>query len=475
MVLETTIERADVSAFVDDPCNMANHSAEEIYSLSRDEIDAIQLAGLRRRFDELGRIPAIAELIEENRITHITQINDIVPLLLPHTACKSYPLSLIDNGRFTQLNAWLNNYTIHDLSQLDVADCQTLDEWLDIVERETPVRVITSSGTSGKISIIPRSVAENKMLPAYFRAFYSPFREESGFKDPFASHVYHVSPQLPGGRHSTAMAARYTVEHAFDGNTDNYVTPAGQTSTDLLWMTGRMRKAQVDGTTEALKKTKAWKRLGERITELNASRTASLEDFFRDVLVRLNGKTVVLRMGVTFLRDLVLAAEKHGIEINFAPDSFVTAAGGLKGQVALTDEEMVKIRKALPFHLHDLYACSELYGGLARKCSAGHYHMPPWIVSFVLDPDTGAPYPREGDQTGRYAGFDLWATSYWGGYITGDEVTISWDSDCSCGRKGPYIHDPIVRYTDKNGGDDKITCQRTAAAVEEMLQTLRQQ
>jgi len=138
----------------------------------------------------------------------------------------------------------------------------------------------------------------------------------------------------------------------------------------------------------------------------------------------------------------------------------------------MSEEQIEKVRKSFPHHFNDIYACSELFSGLARKCMHGHYHAPPWLVSFVLDPDTGVPYPRKGTQTGRYAGFDLWAQTYWGGFITGDEVTINWDGGCACGRSGPYMHGTVVRYTAKRGGDDKITCQRTAAAVEEMAEHL---
>lgn len=471
-----TCAPTNVDAFADDPVNMAKLPASVVYSLSREEIDQIQLAGLRRRFAELApRIAVIRELAQENHITEIETINDIVPLLLPHTACKSYPLSLIDNARFTHLNQWLGRYTVYDLSGLDLSACETLDDWLSVVEANTPVRCITSSGTSGKLSIVPRSMVENEMLPDYFSVFFSPFGDEPGVENCYSEHVYHVSPQLPGGRHSTALATRYMIQFGYGGDSSHLITPEGENSTDLLWMTGRIRKAQVDGTMEKLKKTKAWKRIGERVTEFGAKRAASLEEYYCDMLRRTAGKTVLLRMGVTFMRDMVLASEKNGVPIAFAPDSIIVAAGGLKGAKALTDEEIEKIEKALPYAMTEVYACSEMYGGLARKCSQGHYHAPPWMVGFVLDPDTGAPYPREGTQTGRYAGFDLWAQTYWGGYVTGDEVTIDWDGGCSCGRQGPYMHGSIVRYSEKNGGDDKITCQRTAAAVDEMMKHLQNQ
>ncbi|MEJ0048169.1 MAG: hypothetical protein WDN04_20155 [Rhodospirillales bacterium] len=85
-------------------------------------------------------------------------------------------------------------------------------------------------------------------------------------------------------------------------------------------------------------------------------------------------------------------------------------------------------------------------------------------VPFVLLPDTGEALPRTGTCTGRYAFFDLAAETYWGGYITGDEVTVTWDEACPCGRTGPYIHRLVQRYSDKQGGDDKISCAGVPSA-----------
>mgnify|MGYP003577817527 CR=1 FL=1 len=56
-----------------------------------------------------------------------------------------------------------------------------------------------------------------------------------------------------------------------------------------------------------------------------------------------------------------------------------------------------------------------------------------------------------------------------GGFTGGDEVRVSGDRACACGPRGPYIHPEVSRYSEKQGGDDKITCLRTADAVEDML------
>ena len=81
---------------------------------------------------------------------------------------------------------------------------------------------------------------------------------------------------------------------------------------------------------------------------------------------------------------------------------------------------------------------------------------PPYIIPFVLDPESGKRLPRQGTQTGRFAFMDLIAESYWPGMVTGDKVTIEWDRQCACGRKGAYVHDSVIRYSDEVTGDDKV-------------------
>ena len=109
--------------------------------------------------------------------------------------------------------------------------------------------------------------------------------------------------------------------------------------------------------------------------------------------------------------------------------------------------------------LSDGYGMTEIIIG-SRACPLGRYHIPPWEIPFLLDPATGRQYPRSGTQTGRFGAFDLNAQTYWGGFLTGDEVTMSWgdDAGCACGRVGPFVHRGIRRYSEKEGGDDKITC-----------------
>jgi hypothetical protein len=63
--------------------------------------------------------------------------------------------------------------------------------------------------------------------------------------------------------------------------------------------------------------------------------------------------------------------------------------------------------------------------------------------------------------TGRLGAYDTMWHARWGGIVTGDKVTASYNP-CSCGRRGPTIEDSVARYSELSaGGDDKLTCGGT--------------
>jgi len=111
--------------------------------------------------------------------------------------------------------------------------------------------------------------------------------------------------------------------------------------------------------------------------------------------------------------------------------------------------------------------------GFAPRCSEKHFHIMPHTVPFLFDRDMKL-LPREGAQTGRYAFFDLQAETYWGGFISGDQVTIHWDEDCPCGWKGPRVGPVITRFAEMEGGDDKISCAGTAQAYNDFMDFVSQ-
>ena len=52
------------------------------------------------------------------------------------------------------------------------------------------------------------------------------------------------------------------------------------------------------------------------------------------------------------------------------------------------------------------YGMSEINTYL-MTCKQGRHHIPPWLIVYLLNPETSAPLPRSGVQTGRAAFFDV--------------------------------------------------------------------
>ncbi len=86
----------------------------------------------------------------------------------------------------------------------------------------------------------------------------------------------------------------------------------------------------------------------------------------------------------------------------------------------------------------------------------------------LLDPETGKPMPRTGQQTGRASFFDPTQDGAWGGIISGDRITVDYDP-CECGRTTLHIHPKIMRFSELTGDDDKITCAATPQAQDDAL------
>ena len=114
---------------------------------------------------------------------------------------------------------------------------------------------------------------------------------------------------------------------------------------------------------------------------------------------------------------------------------------------------------------------SEVMAG-NKLCAEDRFHIEPWAILFVLDPDTGAPLPREGIQTGRAAFYDLLAETYWGGFVSGDEITVNWTDPCPCGKTTVHMARQVERYGLQHGGDDKISCAAAADAHDAALRYL---
>jgi hypothetical protein len=425
--------------------------------LPRAELEAFQLAGLRERFEQLRqRVAVLTVLADQQSITAIDTLDDAAPLLFQHAMYKSYPVRLLLRHRFADLTRWLQRLTSVDLSAVPVVGITSIDGWIDALDEHTSLRVITTSGTTGTMSFLPTSTVELES-----GAWLADLVEEAGHREV-------VWPNFRRGPASWGRAAEFLERRVAGGPERFHALHPGRMSADLLLLAARLRAAQVRG--ERLDVDES---LLTRRPEFEAQQREIREAvprFLAELDAHVRGNSVFLHglANVTF--QLAQAGIETGIEGLFAPDSVVTVGGGGKGVVLPPEFEEVIARFAGVAAIDNVYGMSEVNAS-HRRCERGRYHIAPTAVLYVLDPEDGHVLPREGVHTGRAAFYDLLAETYWGGIVSGDEVTVDW-SPCGCGQTTPHLAPSVQRYSEKQGGDDKITCAATEEAQQSALDFL---
>jgi hypothetical protein len=228
-------------------------------------------------------------------------------------------------------------------------------------------------------------------------------------------------------------------------------------------MAARLRDAEERGELDQLQIDPEILAERAKLIEAGRNRDQDLERWFNKLAQEYRGQRVRISGVTGDLIQLALKGREQGVKCEFAPRSVLFTSGGMKSLKEVPDdwEQLLKDFFCVE-RVSSIYSMTECmcYSPL---CSAGYYHFFPYTIPLLLDQD-GNVMPREGVQTGRFAFYDLLAQSYWGGFISGDRITIYWDEDCDCGWKGPRLDRNIARFSQMEGGDDKITC----AGVEEM-------
>lgn len=463
-----------VQNFVDDTVGYFNTSYTQMHSVPRDTLAELQLAGIQLRFEQLrDRVGVLKRLADKQKIGEINDLEDVIPLLFEHSMYKSYPSALLINNRFDQVTNWLSKLTTHDLSAIDVSNCNGIDEWIDRMDRFSPLTVCHSSGTSGSFSFLPWSKHEFHAMNAYHLLMFQQFGDPRPTEIAPKTHVIYPSYRSGGGIH--ARGADGFLEGIAHGD-ESYLHCAfpERMNSDVMYLAGRLRAAKAKG---ELDRPEIPPALMSRLREFEGKRAAmseTLDRFLTDTTERLAGKRVWMAGAFPYIYPIAERGLAKGRRNVFASDSVVTIGGGAKGLV-LPDRWEEKLAEfAGVRRINVVYAMSEALQP-HRRCEHGHYHMVPSIIPFILDPDTSKPLPRTGTVTGRMAFYDLHANSRWGGFITGDEVTMHWDDMCPCGQTSRYIDGKIERFSEKQGGDDKITCAGTAEAHSDAMEFLGRQ
>jgi hypothetical protein len=464
-----------VQRFMDDPIGFFCQSLTQMHSIARDELEALAREAMAIRFRQhRGSIEMVRKLADRLGITELHEFNDVVPLFFSHTAFKSYPAALIDNKRFDLMTQWLGKLTSHDLSRVDTEGCRGIDDWIDRLDAQTPLEVITSSGTTGTLSIIPKDKqGAREGMTLWKICLFQTFGKEPT-ADELNPNVDVIWPNYANGKLGHLRIANM-IKRGFTGGDESrfHALYPGAIDTDLMFLASKMRAAASRGELDRLVIDPALAARKDEFIAMQARQPEDLDRFFTEITEKLRGKRVFMIGSYNIMYDVAKAGLQRGITNVFAKDSAILTGGGLKGHV-LPDNYMDVIGEFLGVdRIQEGYGFSE-QSAFHWGCSEGRYHVQPWVIPFVLDPHTSEPLPRAGRQTGRAAVYDVLLKAHWGGVISGDEVTVDWDLQCPCGQTSVAFEHDIVRYSDKRGvDDDRITCAATHEVHNEAINFMR--
>jgi hypothetical protein len=460
-------------AIVEAPRTSLDLEYSTLLDVGDGELHELQLAAIRARFEMLRpHLRVLDQMAIDAGLSEISSLGDVVKLMFPHHVYKSYPVKWIGTGEFGKLTAWLAKLTTVPLAHIDCTGIRTIDEWVTLLDESTPLWVSHTSGTTGKLSLFPRTADEWRRGAHILGNSIRDWQGGNSGPNLLNCGMPLLHPGYEFGA-STASRCVQSVLDCYVGDRTNaaFLYPGSRFSADVAMLSGRVSTAEGEGALESIVVPPHLSALRDDLQQRQARRPADLAQFFEEIQTRYAGRDVIIFGAWPILSDWAESGLARGLRGVFGNGSVLITGGGTKGR-QLPPGWKERIFEFLGFDTcAESYAMTEMIPS-APRCEMGNYHFPAVMVPFVLDPDTGALAPRSGRKTGRLALFDLLAESYWGGVVTGDEVTVVWDEPCPCGKPGVHAEPGIVRFSEARGGTDKISCAAAPDAYDRALSFL---
>lgn len=430
---------------------------EDRFTYAADELEAVQIQAMNERFQERKQaIKLLKHRAEEAGIDAIRSFDDMVPLLFPHTAYKSYPENFLAEGKWDRLTKWLGTVSAYPIDAPDTASITGIDDWIEqLSAKGHPVSC--TSGTTGKPAML---IASPKDTEWWKQDVADVFSWGSGVQKSRDRRIMGLAPVAHTPKNLTMGAA---LEEAFgDPEREHYRLNVPPITVGQLTKMVVLRKKMTEGTAQP-----------EELVELERTGKERQESMSRaiqeaaEMLVSVRTEKLMVSGMWTSLYQTAMLVRQMGYDgEDFNPDNCIYVGGGLKGAELPSDYQDVvletfNIPKERNFQM---YGMQEINSGMPRCREGNRYHIPPWLVPLVLNEGGDQRVARQGTQIeGRAAFFDLSQDGSWGGVISGDKISIDY-GPCACGHTSPSIRDDIARYTDLKDGDDKIACSGTVDA-----------
>jgi Acyl-protein synthetase, LuxE len=385
------------------------------------------------RYNDL--IPAYHRVAQQQGLVEVDRLDLIVnELMSTDDQFKSYAPEWLAAGDFAAMTRWLDDLFTRPIA-LELKDgpesLSGIDEWRHLL-KAAGVFLMYSSGTSGRISFVPRDQLTRDAMRtngvSYLNSVWSP-RPDASVRE-FDCLVLGPRGQgmglLSAGVGLTQMASR--ARFLFDA----------EVTADLAAsFAGHGDRAGNPGAVRADARLGALPRRDEAFA---GAIEFALESGRRG--------TPLILFGPPFLvHELCTRLTAGPGSLALAADSLLVSGGGWK---SFTDaripqamlHQMVAATLGIDrSHIIDTYSAVEL-NCVFMSCSASRYHIPPLIEPVVLD---AAYTGTVGAQGAGVLGFlDPFALSYPGFVITGDYGELV-RGRCACGLSGWAIAGEIDR------------------------------
>jgi hypothetical protein len=428
------------------------------HTLPYAEVRTAQIAALDEKLQQqIGRIKLVKHRAEEAGTTEIRHMEDVVPLLLPHTAYKSYPESFLTEKKWDRLTKWLGTIAAHPVDQIDLTGVAEIDDWVEACAKAGHF-VACSSGTTGKSAMLVASQADINFAC-----------QDGVVAVQWGSDIRTGDMRTPAG---AAGAVAFTHKNMAMGQAlmGAFCDPAaphfrsGLPPVTIGSMTKMiaLRKRITEGTATPSEIQDFEAESAGRQQGLDNAQIGAVED-----IIGKRGQRLYITGMWGALYPFAVAVRERGYSAkDFHPENGCYLGGGLK-RAQLPDDYREFVYETFnlnPSYIYQMYGMQELNSSMPRCQQGMRYHLPPWLVALPLNKngDELLPGTGKGEHEGRAAFFDLSMDGRWGGVISGDHIHIDFEP-CACGSASPSIADNIVRYADLEG-DDKIGCAGTVDA-----------
>ena len=431
--------------------------ADSRYDIPAHELYETQVAALDERLRERrDKIKLVGLRARDEGVSAIRGFEEAVPLLLPHTAYKSYPESYLTEGKWDRLTKWLGTVSTYPTDGVNLDGVGEIDEWVARLE-EAGLFVSCSSGTTGKSAMLVASQAD---LDFTAEDGVAAFAWGSGVM-PAQDRLVFGFGAIPYTPRNAAMGKALLAAMGLPGR-DRFFYPVPPITVGSISTMIALRKAIADGDAKPADIAAYEEESARRQQAMDEAPGKAAEA----VIAQRGEKLYISGMwGILYRVAEEVRARGYSAK-DFHPENTIYVGGGLKrAQVPPNYREYVyETFNLAPERNYQMYGMQELGSSMPRCQKGGRYHVPPWLVCLPLDKEGDALMPGvgRGEVEGRAAFFDLSMDGRWGGVILGDHIHVLFEP-CACGNASPSIRDDIYRYADLEG-DDKIGCAGTVDA-----------